>query len=148
MRSNGFQKLVFNGLGEIDFIAAPPLTDRPAIEVQLDGRSCMLETVEEIITKKVVYRAANLLPRDVFDIAAVAKDHRNAVVAALAGYEAKVQRALLQIESSEHAYIEGAISDLRIRESFDHLKRQAVDITTDVLREALSRARSTPASGT
>lgn len=144
----GFQKLVFNGLGEIDFIVAQPLTRRPAKEVEIEGRSCMLETVEEIVTKKVFYRAANLLPRDVFDIAAAAIDHRNTVVAALADYEARVERALLQIDSSERDYIDNAIGDLRIRSRFDHLKRQAVDITTDVLSEALARARSIPESGT
>jgi hypothetical protein len=144
----GFQKLIFNGVGEIDFIVATPLTEYPASEVTIDGRACLLETIEEIVTKKVFYRAVNLLPRDVFDIAAATVEHRDAVINGLAGYEAKVQRALMQIESSERDYIDSAIADLRISRGFDHLKRQAVDITTRVLREALSKARSTPESET
>jgi len=66
-------KIVFAGIGEIDFICAPSLTNDPTSRVAVRGIQVDLETPGEIIAKKVHYRGSSLQPRDMFDIACIAK---------------------------------------------------------------------------
>ena len=66
-------KIVFEGMGEIDFISAPSITEEPALAATIRERQVMLETPAEIIAKKIVYRGSRIQPRDIFDIAAVAR---------------------------------------------------------------------------
>ena len=68
--------------GEIDFIAAPALTDRPTRRRNLQGRRVLVEQPAEIIAKKVFHRAAAFKARDFFDLAVVIKRDRKALVAA------------------------------------------------------------------
>ncbi|MHB1926592.1 MAG: nucleotidyl transferase AbiEii/AbiGii toxin family protein [Leptospirillum sp.] len=67
-----YVKLRFGEEGEIDFIAVASLTDNPWTEQVLRGRNVRLETPEEIVVKKLMFRPATLAYRDVFDVAAVA----------------------------------------------------------------------------
>ncbi|CUX65083.1 MULTISPECIES: hypothetical protein [Agrobacterium] len=66
-------KIVFAGIGEIDFICALSLTNDPTSRVAVRGIEVDLETPGEIIAKKVHYRGSSLQPRDMFDIACTAK---------------------------------------------------------------------------
>jgi hypothetical protein len=50
-----FRKFAFPDLGEIDFIVSRPLTARPYTRAVISGRSVRLETVGEIIAKKIFY---------------------------------------------------------------------------------------------
>jgi hypothetical protein len=60
-------KLVFD-IGEIDFIIASSLTLRPTRTATVEGFDLQLETIPEIISKKIYYRAATLKPRDIFEL--------------------------------------------------------------------------------
>ena len=60
-----FLRLAFESLGEIDFIACPALTAHPSISSVIDGRRVEVETLEEIIAKKVFFRGAQIKPRDI-----------------------------------------------------------------------------------
>ncbi|MGX5844979.1 hypothetical protein ACWGTI_30290 [Mesorhizobium sp. ArgA1] len=51
-----FQKFAFEDVGESDFIVAGALTPTPIEMREVEGRGVMLETVPEIIAKKVYYR--------------------------------------------------------------------------------------------
>ncbi|NPV30410.1 MAG: nucleotidyl transferase AbiEii/AbiGii toxin family protein [Firmicutes bacterium] len=62
--------------GEIDFIVAPNLTRRPRRESEVEGESVYIETPEEIVVKKLFYRAETLKTRDVLDVAAAYKRRR------------------------------------------------------------------------
>ncbi|MER9560080.1 nucleotidyl transferase AbiEii/AbiGii toxin family protein [Mesorhizobium sp. M0323] len=73
-----FQKFAFEGLGEIDFIVAGALTGTPFEKREVEGRSVWLETIPEIIAKKVYYRGSEARPRDIFDIAAAARSQLGA----------------------------------------------------------------------
>jgi hypothetical protein len=55
-------KLVFKEIGEIDFIVDQPKTTEPTIECVIEGENTLLETVPEIITKKIVHRGASIKP--------------------------------------------------------------------------------------
>jgi hypothetical protein len=72
----GFLKLAFEGIGEVDFIVAHALTDIPTTKQTIEGEDVDLETVAEIIAKKIHYRGATIKPRDIFDIAAAARHVR------------------------------------------------------------------------
>lgn len=64
-----FLKLSVERQGEIDFIAAPTLTQPGVVQRQIHGRDVLLETPAEIVAKKLRYRGAGLQARDVIDIA-------------------------------------------------------------------------------
>lgn len=66
-------KLIYDDVGEIDFICCGDVTDEPSVATCVRGASVQLETPAEIVGKKVFYRGASLQPRDMFDIAAVAQ---------------------------------------------------------------------------
>jgi hypothetical protein len=59
--------------GEIDFLNSPLLTKPGFKSLEYKERTLALETLEEVITKKLRYRAASFKLRDVFDLAAVGK---------------------------------------------------------------------------
>ena len=59
--------------GEIDFLSAPLQTEPGFTLENFRGRSVALETVEEVIVKKIRYRAAQFTPRDAFDLACCAR---------------------------------------------------------------------------
>jgi hypothetical protein len=76
-------KLVF-GLGDIDFIAASSVTGvEPREEMSHDGMRFLLESTEEILAKKLYFRAPFFTDRDVFDLVAVASVEPEAAAAAL-----------------------------------------------------------------
>jgi predicted nucleotidyltransferase component of viral defense system len=67
-----YLKLYFSE-GEIDFIAAAPVTSMPASVETVLERQVRVETAAEIVAKKVRYRAAEFTARDVLDFALVAE---------------------------------------------------------------------------
>jgi hypothetical protein len=73
-----FVKLYFDE-GEIDFVAAGPLTTEPFTEEIIFGRTVLVETSTEIIAKKVWHRAVDFTARDIFDLAMVAEKESEAL---------------------------------------------------------------------
>jgi len=57
--------------GEIDFVAAGPLTYEPFVIETLFDRHVQVETSTEIVAKKVWHRGADFKARDIFDLAMV-----------------------------------------------------------------------------
>lgn len=51
--------------GQIDFIVAPSLTSSPAMQATVEGEMVLLETIPEIIAKKIYHRGASIAPRDI-----------------------------------------------------------------------------------
>ena len=56
--------------GEIDFISAPLLTEPGTLAWPYHGRDLPLETVAEVLAKKLHWRGSRILARDVFDLEA------------------------------------------------------------------------------
>ena len=75
-----FLKLGFDKIGEIDFIVANALTASPTVRDTVEGETVLLDTIPEIITKKIHYRGAGIRPRDIFDIAAAAEQHATSII--------------------------------------------------------------------
>lgn len=59
--------------GEIDFIAAGPVTADPKILETILGRQVRVESPAEIVGKKIRYRASGFTARDVLDLAMIAE---------------------------------------------------------------------------
>jgi len=75
-----FQKFSFENIGEIDFIVGGSLTSTPTIPMTIEGEAVQLETIPEVITKKVYHRGSSIKPRDIFDIAAAGEKQANSII--------------------------------------------------------------------
>lgn len=114
----GFIKLAFTGIGEIDFIVGQALTDTPTAKRTIEDEDIDLETVPEIIAKKIHYRGSSIKPRDIFDIAAAAMHDRNSLITALKAHKDDVSKTLLAIDRLKPDFVNAAIAELAIREQF------------------------------
>jgi Nucleotidyl transferase AbiEii toxin, Type IV TA system len=89
-------KLVLSA-GDIDFVVAGSVTGaEPQEDLEFGGRKIMLETTEEILAKKLFFRAALLKPRDAFDLVAASLirpgSARRAIEASAPRRDAQVNR--------------------------------------------------------
>ena len=129
-----FLKLAFSDIGEIDFIVSPPKTTNPTVEREIEGQRTLLETVPEIIAKKIVHRGANLKPRDIFDIAAASVDHQAVIVDSLRAYEPEVAAALATLDRLNPDFLNAAIGQLDIREKFSGIAKVSIERSRSLLR--------------
>jgi hypothetical protein len=87
-------KLAFAG-GDVDFVVAGDVSGvRPTERLDFAGWSLLLESSEEILAKKLYFRAGLLKPRDAFDLVAV---HRLDPQAALRAVAASAPRRSEQL---------------------------------------------------
>jgi len=129
-----FLKLTFKDIGQIDFIVGQPLTTLPARQSVIRGDVVSLETIPEIITKKVYHRGVRLVPRDIFDIAAASVQHADAVIVELRHYREEVARTISALDSSNPNFVNSAIAQLAIREAFRPVAKTAYETAREILR--------------
>lgn len=129
---SSFLKLAFEG-GEIDFIVGHAMTDDPTKEVDLNNRTVNLETVSEIICKKIYYRGSMIKPRDIFDIAAAAETHGPEIIKALSDYKKETEAALICIDRLNTQFVEASIQQLMLRDAFKGLVPSAIERAKAVL---------------
>ena len=91
-----FVKLQFEE-GEIDFVAAPNLTDAAWERWEIQGRPVRVETAAEVIAKKMYHRGDRATARDLFDLALVVEREPQALAAAAPFLIRHRQRFLEQI---------------------------------------------------
>jgi hypothetical protein len=114
-----------------------PLPDTPTIEREIEGERALLETIPEIITKKIVNRGASIKPRDIFDVAAAAEQHADAIIAALRCYPDAVSVTLGKINELNPEFVNRAIQALMIRDSFRETSRSAIERAKEILKSSL-----------
>jgi hypothetical protein len=119
-------KLVF-GVGEIDFIVASSLTSFPTMRRQIEGEDVQLETVPEIIAKKVFYRGSSIMPRDIFDIAAAGKENADAIIRELRSYKAQVAQTLGTLAKLNPEFVNSSIAELAIKGQYKTLAKAALN---------------------
>ncbi len=130
-------KIVYDGMGEIDFICCDTITAAPVSIVTLRGRQVRLETPAEILAKKVVFRGTRMQPRDMFDIAATARSMgEGAVIQALAAFPAECEKAAQVAARMDPAFARSVMSALLAMKGFGDLPAQAQDITLRILTKA------------
>ena len=128
-----FLKLAFDRIGEIDFIVSRTLTRAPFLRRIVEGEEVDLETVAEIITKKVHFRGAQIKPRDIFDIAAAAKSHRAEIVDALRMYKDDVTATLTAIGQLNPDFVDATIAALAVKEAYRTVAGTARDDARELL---------------
>lgn len=129
-----FLKISFENVGEIDFIVCRAMTRIPTVRTMVEGEDIALETIAEIITKKVHFRGAHIKPRDIFDIAASAKSHREAIANSLAAYEDDVAATLAAIDRLNPDFVRAAISALAINDWYRQVATTALEDARELLR--------------
>jgi len=130
-------KFSFEKIGEIDFIVAPHLTANPTTKRDVENVSVFLETLPEIIAKKICHRGHRITPRDIFDLAAASRVCRDDIVTALSDYPEQARASLSYMEQLSHAFVKDAISELMIRVEYQHL----VESSLEEARALLSAVR-------
>jgi len=136
-------KIVFENVGEIDFICAPSLTGNPTVRAEVRGRHVLLETPGEIIAKKVYYRGAAMQPRDMFDIACVMKTHGVEYLdEALKAFQDKCEAALKVARQMNPQFAETIMTRLLYRESFSDIPRVAQSMTIELLETICTGAKT------
>jgi hypothetical protein len=138
-----FQKFAFEGVGEIDFIVAGALTGKPFETREVEGRAVRLETIPEIIAKKVYHRGSEATPRDIFDIAAAARSQLDPVVNALRAFPEQVLKTRERLEKLNPEFLDRAVAQLMIMPDYEASATDCLDTALAVLDEVLSPARST-----
>lgn len=129
----GHLKIAFEEIGEIDFIVTGHMTTDYAVEHSILGRDVLLETIPEIIAKKIRFRGARIQPRDVFDIAAaIQSGHGAEIEAVLADNADDVVIASERLAGLSQDYVETVIGQLMIRPAFRDLAPRALPIVSDL----------------
>lgn len=128
-------KISFESIGEIDFIVTPSITDEPTLKKNLLSRPVKLETLMEIIAKKIRYRGSMIQPRDVFDIAAACvSGYEEEIRVTLSNIPEQKQIAFEKLNKLNEEYINGVISQLMIRDDFKDMAKDSISIVKDILR--------------
>jgi hypothetical protein len=127
-----FVKLQFEE-GEIDFVAAPNLTDSAWEWWEIQGRPVRVETAAEVIAKKMYHRGDRATARDLFDLAMVAERVPDALAAAAPFLMRHRDRFLEQIKQPGAGFVAtfGAIAATGYRPSLAH----CVEVATAYLSE-------------
>jgi len=127
-------KVAFDKVGEIDFIVAGQITENNAKSTNVLSRKVELETIAEIIGKKICYRGSSLQPRDVFDIAAACyKGFADEIEKALSIIPDHRKVAAEKLDSLSHDYINNTISQLMIKPDFIEMSKDSISIAREVL---------------
>lgn len=136
-------KIVFDDVGEIDFICCAPVLGGENLLRDVRGVSVQVETPAEIVAKKVFHRGARLQPRDMFDIAAIARVKGAEYLAQpLSGLPDRVELAMGVAEAYQSQLLRSVFSGLNVRSGFEDLRETAREDTVEVLRMALNHASS------
>jgi hypothetical protein len=113
---------------------ARAVTDVPTTRQTIEGEVVDLETVAEIIAKKIHYRGAAIKPRDIFDIAAAARHDRDYIISALKHHKDDVVKTLSAIERLKPDFVNATIAELAIRNSFKPIIGTVLVEATELLK--------------
>lgn len=94
----------------------------------------LLETIPEIIAKKVYHRGNSITPRDVFDIAASSETHAESIIKELGRYHVRVASTLAAIDKLKPDFVGAAINQLSIKDAYGRIANTALEKTKDLLR--------------
>jgi hypothetical protein len=140
-------KIIFREIGEIDYICASGLTEEPTTRVRVRGVEVDLETPAEIIAKKVHYRGSTLQPRDMFDIACVARAcGDDYVIEALLPLKEKAAAALNVAENMDERFARNIMGKLQFRDGYGDIAESAQATTVSLLRSVCEHEPSVSVS--
>jgi len=127
-------KLVL-ALGDIDFVVAGSVTGVAPIEtLDFAGRRFLLEATEEILAKKLYFRAAWLKPRDVFDLVAAHQFFPASTARALEASQPRRDLQLARLRELARTPEETLMSDVSPFPEFRRLVPSMISTAIDLLR--------------
>jgi hypothetical protein len=130
----GFLKMSFADIGEIDFIVGGAMTSSPTKQELVEGEAILLETIPEIITKKIHHRGASIKARDIFDIAAGGEQYADSIIKELKAYRDDVSAALAATDRLKPDFVNSTIAQLAIRDEYAAVAKTALERTKEILR--------------
>jgi predicted nucleotidyltransferase component of viral defense system len=99
--------------GDIDFIVAGDVTGiAPTERLEFGGWSMPLETTEEILAKKLYFRAGLLKPRDIFDLVAAYRANPEAALRAVTASKPRRVEQLRRLKALTGLSSEAVTADL------------------------------------
>jgi hypothetical protein len=132
-----FLKFGFEAIGEIDFIVAGAMTTSPTEEFIFEGQAILLDSICEVITKKIRYRGASIKPRDIFDIAAASDQHGESIIHELKSHRDEVAQALATLDKLNPAFVSSAIAQLVIKERYVEIAKTSFERAKQLLQAAI-----------
>ena len=99
-----------------------------------EGEAVLLETIPEIITKKIHHRGASIAPRDIFDIAAGSETQADSIIRELRAYRDEVAKTLVAVEKQNPDFVNAAISQLLIKIPYLTIAKTALEKAKEVLK--------------
>jgi hypothetical protein len=103
------------------------------MQMLVECESVLLETIPEIIAKKIHYRGASIKPRDVFDIAAAGERHADSIIEALRSYRDEVARTLITMDKLNPEFVNNAIGQLAIKDRYRSIATTALTRAKEIL---------------
>jgi len=103
---SNFLKIKLKSKDFIDFIVAPNLTRNPHQKIKICGKIINVETPQEIVIKKIFYRADQFKSRDIFDFAVVIDNNKNELLLNLDVYKIKLPLLLRRCSMLKSVYLE------------------------------------------
>lgn len=131
-RQSNYLKLIYDE-GEIDFIAAPSITDLPPSREEIEGHEVVLEHPVEVCISKMFHRPRTLKVRDIFDIAVVDQSMSELLsdnLIHLSGKKGDLQARLAQIEPSYYAE---ELDEIDIMPGWEHIPAVAFDRIREIV---------------
>jgi predicted nucleotidyltransferase component of viral defense system len=121
--------------GDIDFIVAGNITRTNPVEtIEMSNRVFLLETTEEILAKKLFYRAAHFKPRDVFDLVAVHRRDPASVASALRASSSRKPELERRLKDLSKQAPDQLASDILPFEGFSDIIPAMVQTARDLLK--------------
>lgn len=138
-------KIVFDGVGEIDFICCEPVSDHPSERTLVLDQEVNRETPAEIIGKKIMFRGSHLQPRDMFDIAAASIAlGEDTLVTSLLPFAQAARTALGVARAMNPDFAKKLMGQLMARPRYMNLHLSAQDITCTILERIIAEAKLCP----
>lgn len=107
--------------GEIDFIVASQMTDNALINREIFSRSVRLESIGEIIAKKIHYRGSSVQPRDIFDIAACISQNADEVSRSISHLKSAINQTITAMDRMNQEFYINTISQLMIKKKYKRI---------------------------
>lgn len=126
---SNFLKIKLKRDAFIDFIAAPFLTQKPVKRIKISGCLVNVETPQEIIIKKMFYRADQFKSRDIFDLAIVIENDPSGLMENISVFRDKLPVLLERCRLLEKVYRE------EIKQLIIYRDKRFVDCSFDRVME-------------
>ncbi|WP_448034245.1 nucleotidyl transferase AbiEii/AbiGii toxin family protein [Bradyrhizobium liaoningense] len=129
--------------GEIDFIVSGAISDLDPVKKEVDLTSIrtgwkptiVVEPPTEIALKKMYHRATMLKPRDIFDIAVIAKVDGSPLVANLSQVASKKDDLVHRLASIRVDYLKADLAELDIQPGWKHEQETCLETVRSLVAQ-------------